>query len=69
MRVLGKICLPSAVDESSPCGAASRHGRWEEPKGGGALAVTPPIVAIVTVMFGSYQNKQQSSEMIHSKLL
>jgi len=43
-------CLPGAVEESHSCGAAPGHGWWMEPKGGAAVAVTPSLVAIITVM-------------------
>ncbi len=43
-------CLPSAVQESHPCGATAGHPWWMEPKGGGAFAIGSSLVAIITVM-------------------
>lgn len=40
-------CLPSAVEEGHPRGAAPGHGRGMEPEGRGAPAVGAPLEAVI----------------------
>lgn len=55
------VCLPSAVEERHPRAATPGHGRRMEPKGRGALAIGPSLVAIITAMVKAEESRKSYS--------